>query len=453
MSDITNPSVISLTDEEIKNIDSYRQKTNTAVLTIMFTDIEGFTELTEEKGEAYVHKLSKHHDEILTKTIQENNAGIVIKYIGDAVMAVFSEPTAAIEKSLLIQKRLREFNEANPDLDDIKVRIGLHMGQVVIENKIQTDLFGRHVNRASRIEGLADGKHIYISYTVFDSAKSYLLSKDDIGYVFHGNYLLKGIKKPEEIYEVYYKGITAPQAPRKGIKKKNIPWLIPIAAGALLLGAAATFFLLQMNKTEVYFKNFYAEDPYIDFKEPLALEAVEGEEGLKKSIEELSPGKHIIQYEVASVSRYYAEILVEPGKNILKADFTESHLPGIQLNYSYSEDNSEGVSKNRESEYFFFDKETLEKIPMKAVMSAQVTASPIEDTNSILFEIPFSITLNDEKIAEDTITIESPLDETSWEELEPVLIYEDENHYFYYKYHYKGKSIQFNLDSAFIEYK
>ena len=94
-----------LTVQELISIDSYRKKTNTAVLTIMFTDIEGFTALTEEKGEAYVHKLNQSHDEIVKSVIEENNAGRIIKYIGDAVMAVFSEPTAAVERSLLIQKR------------------------------------------------------------------------------------------------------------------------------------------------------------------------------------------------------------------------------------------------------------------------------------------------------------------------------------------------------------
>ena len=101
---------INVTSAEILNIESYIQRKNTAVLTIMFTDIKGFTELSEQKGEQYATQFRMKHDEILTNIIEQDHAGLIIKFIGDAVMAVFSEPSIAVERALQIQQRLNEFN-------------------------------------------------------------------------------------------------------------------------------------------------------------------------------------------------------------------------------------------------------------------------------------------------------------------------------------------------------
>ena len=121
---------INVTSAEILNIESYIQRKNTAVLTIMFTDIKGFTELSEQKGEQYATQFRMKHDEILTNIIEQDHAGLIIKFIGDAVMAVFSEPSIAVERALQIQQRLNEFNVSQQEFMPINVRIGLHMGQV-----------------------------------------------------------------------------------------------------------------------------------------------------------------------------------------------------------------------------------------------------------------------------------------------------------------------------------
>ena len=156
------------------------------------------------------------------ETIEEGGAGMVIKFIGDAVMAVFSEPSAAVERSLLIQKRIHEFNLADHEYDQLAVRIGLHMGQVAVEENIQADVFGRHVNRAARIESMASGGQIYMSYTVFDSAKGWLEAHNELVWTLHGAYFLKGIDKPVEIYEVCDPAITQPCPPAKGQRQAAI---------------------------------------------------------------------------------------------------------------------------------------------------------------------------------------------------------------------------------------
>ncbi|MFH1706377.1 MAG: adenylate/guanylate cyclase domain-containing protein [Planctomycetota bacterium] len=193
-----NRGRFDLTPEELAGVDSYRRRKDTAVLTIMFTDIKGFTRITEERGDAYANDLRRWHDAIVTAAIEEDGAGHVVKHIGDAVMAVFSEPSSAVHKAMAIQRRLAAANREHPDQEPILVRIGLHMGQVTTENTVDLDVFGRHVNRASRVEGPADGGQVFLTYAIFDSARGWLNGAEDetIAWHLHGDYFVKGITEP-----------------------------------------------------------------------------------------------------------------------------------------------------------------------------------------------------------------------------------------------------------------
>jgi len=62
--------------EEKGKIKDYMQKHRTAMLTVMFTDIEGYTELTERKGDSYVAKLRQYHDELLQTIIEKKGPGM-----------------------------------------------------------------------------------------------------------------------------------------------------------------------------------------------------------------------------------------------------------------------------------------------------------------------------------------------------------------------------------------
>src|SRR5208337_2315227 len=98
------PLNLHIDEKELNLVDGFRQSRNTSVLTIMFTDIQGFTKLTEEKGDAFSNQVRQTHDSILVPVIEHEGAGRVIKHIGDAVMAVFSEPSTAVARSLEIQE-------------------------------------------------------------------------------------------------------------------------------------------------------------------------------------------------------------------------------------------------------------------------------------------------------------------------------------------------------------
>ena len=108
------PLNLPIDEKELNLVDGFRQSRNTSVLTIMFTDIQGFTKLTEERGDAFSNEMRRAHDGILVPVIEQDGAGRVIKHIGDAVMAVFSEPSTAVARALEIQDGLRKYNAAHP---------------------------------------------------------------------------------------------------------------------------------------------------------------------------------------------------------------------------------------------------------------------------------------------------------------------------------------------------
>lgn len=496
-------SILDLSQTELHSIDEYRKKRNTAILTIMFTDIQGFTALTENKGETYVHALHQEHDKILVNSIEENNAGIVIKYIGDSIMAVFSEPTAAAEKALKIQKSLDEFNKSHPDMDDIKVRIGLHMGQTVIENKIQTDLFGRHVNKASRVESLAAGGHIYVSYPVFDSIKSWLMDAKSASSKFHGSYFLKGISKAEDIYEIYNTEITRHEAPKKARKKNSLFPALPLALVVILLGTAGLLYMYRSLSTvktpkqtvavqdipqanepanepagkepsatqptqtvgatpaasaptvptqvpEVYFLGMIAREPILDFNTPLAVSIENEAQGLKKSINDISAGKHIIHYIVSYMVRYYAEFTVKEGKNVIQIVFKESYLPNIDAHLTVNEtsEKAEPEIRNTESSYFLFDRKTLKRIDYTGKLQLELQGNKNDD-GTISYSARYNVTLNGKLKAEGTADIESPGDQKNRVYGDEKILYEDQDHYYFYKYSYAGNTLQFSLGSSF----
>ena len=80
----------------------------------MFTDIQGFARLAEERGGAFSNQVRQQHDAILVPLIERARAGRVIKHIGDAVMAVFSQPSTAVAWALEIQAQYSEYKWPEP---------------------------------------------------------------------------------------------------------------------------------------------------------------------------------------------------------------------------------------------------------------------------------------------------------------------------------------------------
>ncbi|MEE9464671.1 MAG: adenylate/guanylate cyclase domain-containing protein [Candidatus Neomarinimicrobiota bacterium] len=163
---------------------------------IMFTDIVGFTALMGE-DEPKALQLLQHNRELLKPIIRQFH-GEWLKEMGDGTLSCFASAVDAVNCALAIQHVLTD----DPDL---KLRIGIHIGDVVFE---KGDVFGDGVNVASRIEPLAEPGGICISGRVYDDIQN----KPDIETIFLGEKELKHVKRPIKVYALTGEGLPAPTA-------------------------------------------------------------------------------------------------------------------------------------------------------------------------------------------------------------------------------------------------
>ncbi|MBN1595461.1 adenylate/guanylate cyclase domain-containing protein, partial [candidate division FCPU426 bacterium] len=335
----------------------------------------------------------------------------------------------------------------------IAVRIGLHMGQVAVENSIQLDMFGRHVNRASRVEGLADGGQIYMTYPVVDSAKSWLGEKINrkLTWKMHGRYFLKGIPAPVEIYEVVDADRGQPRRPAKGKKKSALP---PVWAGVvlLLLGVSIPLVVLQVKKTTVYFVKFYADEMILDQKEKIILDGDKSLEA-RRVLNKISPGKHILHYDIHSMSKYYMEFDVKRGKNYIHPRFKENRLPEIErrITLDDKETHAEG-NKEGDFTYLLYDNKN-QKRECLARLEISVSGNKAKPHSAeVEFTFNWKLFLNGREAAAKQMTVVNRL--ANEESIKKAFeIYEDEQQYYQARFFIHRATAEIALAGAYIEYK
>lgn len=152
-------------------------------LTVLFTDLRNSTHLYMEIGDAPAFDCVLNHFEILQEVIAQE-AGAIVKTIGDAVMAVFRRPVGAINAVINAQQRLAS---PPPGVRPLILKAGIHHGHCIAVNlNERLDYFGSTVNLAARLEGLSQGNDVVISSAVhadpevaalFNDAASQLVSE------------------------------------------------------------------------------------------------------------------------------------------------------------------------------------------------------------------------------------------------------------------------------------
>jgi class 3 adenylate cyclase len=133
-------------------------------VTLMFTDLRGSTALYARIGDARAYSLVREHFAYLTKVVRAHDGGIV-KTIGDAVMAAFTDPASAIKAALEVQRNVAEFNAKHAaDAGAIVIKVGLHCGpSIAVTLNDRLDYFGSTVNLAARLQGQSRGGDIVLS--------------------------------------------------------------------------------------------------------------------------------------------------------------------------------------------------------------------------------------------------------------------------------------------------
>jgi class 3 adenylate cyclase len=133
--------------------------------TVLFTDIEGSTQLTERLGDTAWMSLLREHNQIV-RAQATKHGGFEVKSQGDGFMLAFASARDAVRCAIGIQRTLAERDSTT---NELRVRIGLHTGEPVREGE---DFFGKSVILAARIAAEARGSEILVSSLVRDLTES-----------------------------------------------------------------------------------------------------------------------------------------------------------------------------------------------------------------------------------------------------------------------------------------
>ena len=157
----------------------------TGIQTIMFTDLESSTALTQKVGDEAAQEVLHGHNDAVRKSLADNG-GREVKHTGDGIMAAFPSAVRAVEAALQIQRDLEG--------GEVRVRIGLNAGEPIAEDG---DFFGTAVQLAARVCDRADPGQVLVSRVVAD-----LCAGKQLKFNHHSDATLKGFDEPVALYMV-----------------------------------------------------------------------------------------------------------------------------------------------------------------------------------------------------------------------------------------------------------
>jgi len=214
-----HPSVVN---EVLKNPDMLKLGGQKKVLTVLFSDIKGFTTISENMDpEALVHLLNEYLTAMTDLVFKYD--GLLDKYEGDAVMAIWGAPLdlpdhplkacrTGLEMLSELQRLREQWAQEDPAIPNIDIRIGLNTGLMVVgnigsETRFDYTVIGDEVNLGSRLEGASKeyGTNIIISETTYEHVKDVMLCRElDLVAV-------KGKSQPVRIFELIGENGKVPQ--------------------------------------------------------------------------------------------------------------------------------------------------------------------------------------------------------------------------------------------------
>ncbi len=168
---------------------------------ILYADVAGYSRLTAEDEEGTHRALSACLDAI-TVSIEKHH-GKVLHFAGDAVLADFATASDALVCALAVQRDFKESNKDLPDDRKIQFRIGVNLGEVIVD---RNEIYGDGVNVAARLEALAEPGGIAVS----DAVKGAVRSRVPAVFIDQGEQTVKNIPNPVRWYRAIAAGTVPP---------------------------------------------------------------------------------------------------------------------------------------------------------------------------------------------------------------------------------------------------
>jgi len=178
---------------------------------ILAADVAGYSRMMAANETVTLAELQRHRSEVLQPAIARHH-GRVVKLMGDGILTEFSSIVEAVDCAVEVQLAMAQRN--NPISDDLRIafRIGVHIGDVMVEGD---DLYGDGVNIAARLEAIADVGGVCISGAAHDEIETKL----DLTFRALGPQTLKNIPRPVVAYAVDVRGMSGVTSKQASLKQ------------------------------------------------------------------------------------------------------------------------------------------------------------------------------------------------------------------------------------------
>src|SRR5271156_5371087 len=167
---------------------------------IMAVDVVGYSRLMGQDETGTALAVREHRD--AARPIVASLGGRIVKMMGDGLLLEFPSVVAAVDCAIAIQRLMDERNADVPEAKRIVYRIGVNLGDVLIEGD---DILGDGVNIAARLEGICEPGGVLISSTAYDHTRG----KIDVDFVDLGEKALKNIARPVRAYSLSPAAVAA----------------------------------------------------------------------------------------------------------------------------------------------------------------------------------------------------------------------------------------------------
>lgn len=218
-------------DEILESPEGQKVGGRRETVTILISDLRGFTSLSETKDPEEMVQLLNRYLERMTKVILKYD-GMIDEFIGDAILTVFGvpekrddDPARAVACGLAMQNALRVLNEemVEEGYPPLEMGIGINTGSVIVGNigsevRVKYGIVGAGMNMASRIESNSTGDQVLIGETTYEAVKETVTTQPA------QTVMMKGLRKPLVYYPVvnigapYHITIQEPVEDQKGVK-------------------------------------------------------------------------------------------------------------------------------------------------------------------------------------------------------------------------------------------
>jgi adenylate cyclase len=208
---------------------------------ILSADVVGYSRLMGMDETGTLSRLSALRRELIDPTIAAHS-GRIVKLMGDGALVEFASAVDAVTCATEIQRQLREHDASGSEADPIRFRIGINVGDIIIDGE---DILGDGVNIAARLEGIAEPGGISIS----EDAWRQVRGKVAANFVDIGEQSLKNVARPVRVYRLEFGGQRSiqPTAPTLSLPDKPSIAVLP-------------FDNMSDAAEDVYFADGIAED-------------------------------------------------------------------------------------------------------------------------------------------------------------------------------------------------